>query len=165
MSDTFTPAQRVSHAEHGEGVIVDVERNGYVRAFFPGGERLVAVTARVLICTAAGREGINLQFARILFNFDLPWNPMDMEQRLVDGAGALISNDYQVEHVEPKSGALGRVLDWRNLALACGGGTYRHHQDPSRAYRTDREISAGCRLRPATKLTSMKQEASIVNEK
>ena len=37
---------------------------------------------RVLICTAAGREGINLQFARILFNFDLPWNPMDMEQRI-----------------------------------------------------------------------------------
>ena len=37
---------------------------------------------RVLICTAAGREGINLQFARILFNHDLPWNPMDMEQRI-----------------------------------------------------------------------------------
>lgn len=37
---------------------------------------------RVLVCTAAGREGINLQFSRILFNFDLPWNPMDMEQRI-----------------------------------------------------------------------------------
>ncbi len=37
---------------------------------------------RVLICTAAGREGINLQFARVLFNHDLPWNPMDIEQRI-----------------------------------------------------------------------------------
>jgi SNF2 family DNA or RNA helicase len=37
---------------------------------------------RVLVCTAAGREGINLQFAHILFNFDLPWNPMDIEQRI-----------------------------------------------------------------------------------
>ena len=37
---------------------------------------------KVLICTAAGREGINLQFSRVLFNFDLPWNPMDMEQRI-----------------------------------------------------------------------------------
>ena len=37
---------------------------------------------RVLVCTAAGREGLNLQFARILFNFDLPWNPMDVEQRI-----------------------------------------------------------------------------------
>jgi hypothetical protein len=37
---------------------------------------------KVLICTAAGREGINLQFAHILFNYDLPWNPMDLEQRI-----------------------------------------------------------------------------------
>ena len=37
---------------------------------------------RVLISTAAGREGINLQFARVLFNHDLPWNPMDLEQRI-----------------------------------------------------------------------------------
>lgn len=36
----------------------------------------------VLLTTAAGREGINLQFARILFNHDLPWNPMDLEQRI-----------------------------------------------------------------------------------
>jgi len=38
--------------------------------------------SKVLICTAAGREGINLQFARVLFNYDLPWNPMDLEQRI-----------------------------------------------------------------------------------
>lgn len=38
--------------------------------------------SHVLICTAAGREGINLQFARVLFNYDLPWNPMDIEQRI-----------------------------------------------------------------------------------
>ncbi len=37
---------------------------------------------KVLVCTAAGREGINLQFSRVLFNFDLPWNPMDLEQRI-----------------------------------------------------------------------------------
>lgn len=37
---------------------------------------------KILVCTAAGREGINLQFSRILFNFDLPWNPMDIEQRI-----------------------------------------------------------------------------------
>lgn len=37
---------------------------------------------QVMLCTAAGREGINLQYARILVNFDLPWNPMDMEQRI-----------------------------------------------------------------------------------
>jgi len=30
---------------------------------------------RILICTAAGCEGINLQHTHVLFNFDLPWNP------------------------------------------------------------------------------------------
>jgi hypothetical protein len=37
----------------------------------------------VLICTAAGREGINLQFARVLFNHDLPWNPMDLDRNIL----------------------------------------------------------------------------------
>jgi superfamily II DNA or RNA helicase len=37
---------------------------------------------QVMLCTAAGREGINLQYSRILINFDLPWNPMDVEQRI-----------------------------------------------------------------------------------
>ncbi len=38
--------------------------------------------ARFLICTSAGGEGINLQIGRILFNYDLPWNPMAVEQRI-----------------------------------------------------------------------------------
>jgi len=38
--------------------------------------------ARFLISTSAGGEGINLQTARILFNYDLPWNPMAVEQRI-----------------------------------------------------------------------------------
>ncbi|WAM25166.1 retron system putative HNH endonuclease [Myxococcus sp. NMCA1] len=65
------------------------------------------------------------------------------EQRLVDGNGKLVPNDYQVEHVQPKSGAVGRVLDWQNLALACGGGTYTHHSDSSRVYTTAMNTSCG----------------------
>jgi superfamily II DNA or RNA helicase len=38
--------------------------------------------AQFLICTSAGGEGINLQVCRILFNYDLPWNPMAVEQRI-----------------------------------------------------------------------------------
>lgn len=37
---------------------------------------------QILICTDAGSEGRNLQFAHILINFDLPWNPMRIEQRI-----------------------------------------------------------------------------------
>jgi len=38
--------------------------------------------AQILISTDAGGEGINLQFCRIMINYDLPWNPMRLEQRI-----------------------------------------------------------------------------------
>ncbi|MBU5594783.1 DEAD/DEAH box helicase family protein [Amphibacillus sp. MSJ-3] len=38
--------------------------------------------AQVLIATEAGGEGINLQFCHHLINYDLPWNPMRVEQRI-----------------------------------------------------------------------------------
>ncbi|WP_018661550.1 DEAD/DEAH box helicase [Heyndrickxia acidiproducens] len=38
--------------------------------------------AQVLIATEAGGEGINLQFCHHMINFDLPWNPMRLEQRI-----------------------------------------------------------------------------------
>ncbi len=37
---------------------------------------------QILVCTDAGSEGRNLQFAHILINYDLPWNPMRIEQRI-----------------------------------------------------------------------------------
>lgn len=36
----------------------------------------------ILICTEAGAEGINLQFCSLLINYDLPWNPQRVEQRI-----------------------------------------------------------------------------------
>ncbi|OXM84078.1 DEAD/DEAH box helicase [Paenibacillus rigui] len=38
--------------------------------------------AQVLVATEAGGEGINLQFCHHMINFDLPWNPMRVEQRI-----------------------------------------------------------------------------------
>jgi len=38
--------------------------------------------APVLVSTEAGGEGRNLQFCRIVINYDLPWNPMRVEQRI-----------------------------------------------------------------------------------
>ena len=37
---------------------------------------------RVLISTDAGGEGLNLQFCNVVVNYDLPWNPMRIEQRI-----------------------------------------------------------------------------------
>ncbi len=36
----------------------------------------------VLLCTESGGEGRNLQFCNTLINFDIPWNPMAIEQRI-----------------------------------------------------------------------------------
>ena len=38
--------------------------------------------ARILISTDAGGEGLNLQFCHVIVNFDMPWNPMRVEQRI-----------------------------------------------------------------------------------
>ena len=38
--------------------------------------------ARFLLSTSAGGEGINLQIGHIVFNYDVPWNPMAVEQRI-----------------------------------------------------------------------------------
>lgn len=37
---------------------------------------------RVLASTDAGGEGLNLQFAHVIINYDIPWNPMRLEQRI-----------------------------------------------------------------------------------
>jgi SNF2 family DNA or RNA helicase len=36
----------------------------------------------IMLCTESGGEGRNLQFADTLINYDLPWNPMKIEQRV-----------------------------------------------------------------------------------
>ena len=41
-----------------------------------------ATDAQILISTDAGGEGLNLQFCHVIVNYDLPWNPMKIEQRI-----------------------------------------------------------------------------------
>ena len=38
--------------------------------------------AKIMIATEAGAEGINLQFCSLVINYDLPWNPQRVEQRI-----------------------------------------------------------------------------------
>ncbi|MEW5722288.1 MAG: SNF2-related protein, partial [Thermodesulfobacteriota bacterium] len=47
--------------------------------------------ADVLVCTDAAAEGLNFQFCGALINYDLPWNPMKVEQRIgrIDRMGQL----------------------------------------------------------------------------
>ena len=36
----------------------------------------------ILLSSEVGSEGLDLQFCRVLMNYDLPWNPMKVEQRI-----------------------------------------------------------------------------------
>ncbi len=45
-------------------------------------QRRFATDAQILISTDAGGEGLNLQFCHVIVNYDLPWNPMKIEQRI-----------------------------------------------------------------------------------
>ncbi len=38
--------------------------------------------SRILVSTEAGGEGLNLQFCHVVVNYDIPWNPMRLEQRI-----------------------------------------------------------------------------------
>ncbi|MFC0470977.1 DEAD/DEAH box helicase [Halalkalibacter kiskunsagensis] len=57
-------------------------RGGFKRGKKDWMRQLFQNQAQVLIATEAGGEGINLQFCSHIINYDLPWNPMRIEQRI-----------------------------------------------------------------------------------
>lgn len=79
----FVPTQNMLREfleQHGFSVVclngsMDLEERRRV-------QRQFAEKARILVSTDAGGEGLNLQFAHIIVNYDLPWNPMRIEQRI-----------------------------------------------------------------------------------
>ncbi len=67
-------------SEHG---ITSVPfRGGFKRSKKDWMTDLFQNRAQVLIATEAGGEGINLQFCNQVINYDMPWNPMRVEQRI-----------------------------------------------------------------------------------
>jgi superfamily II DNA or RNA helicase len=79
----FVPTQEMLRrflAERGFPVVclngsMDMEERKRVQEAF-------AKEARILISTEAGGEGLNLQFCHVVINYDIPWNPMRLEQRI-----------------------------------------------------------------------------------
>ncbi|MGG3574795.1 SNF2-related protein [Bacillus gobiensis] len=57
-------------------------RGGFKRGKKDWMKELFRNKVQVLIATEAGGEGINLQFCSSIINYDLPWNPMRLEQRI-----------------------------------------------------------------------------------
>jgi ERCC4-related helicase len=74
--------------------------------------------AQFLISTDAGGEGINLQFCWVMINYDLPWNPMRLEQRIgrIDRIGQ--KHDVKIVNFQIKGTVEQRVRDVIELKLA-----------------------------------------------
>jgi hypothetical protein len=73
---------------------------------------------KVLICTDAASEGLNLQAAGALVNFDLPWNPSKVEQRIgrIDRIGQAL-DEVRIVNLFLTNSVDARV--YRALALRC----------------------------------------------
>lgn len=64
------------------GIVSVPFRGGFKRSKKDWMQTLFQNRAQVMIATEAGGEGLNLQFCHNIINFDLPWNPMRLEQRI-----------------------------------------------------------------------------------
>lgn len=75
---------------------------------------------KILLCTEAASEGLNLQTCGVLINYDMPWNPMRVEQRIgrIDRIGQIhetvyIRNYFYEETIEARVyQALSNRIDW-----------------------------------------------------
>lgn len=90
------------------GYAVEVFHGGMTREEKEFAVRRFREEAQVLVSTESGGEGRNFQFCRVLINFDLPWNPMRVEQRIgrVDRIGqtrtVLVRNLYCEDTIEER---------------------------------------------------------------
>ena len=66
---------RGGEVPHAGGLWRAISRDEAKRSFREG-------EADVLLCTEAAAEGLNFQFCGALVNYDMPWNPMRVEQRI-----------------------------------------------------------------------------------
>lgn len=65
-----------------QGISAVPFRGGFGRGKKDWMKDLFSNKVQVLVATESGGEGINLQFCHHMINFDLPWNPMRLEQRI-----------------------------------------------------------------------------------
>ena len=79
----FLPTQdMLLTALAGAGISVVAINGGMSLAERALAQEAFRTTARLLVSTDAGGEGINLQFAHVVVNWDLPWTPTKIEQRI-----------------------------------------------------------------------------------
>jgi SNF2 family DNA or RNA helicase len=95
------------------GGLTREEREERVKAFKAG--------ANIMISTETGAEGLNFQFCHHLINYDLPWNPMSVEQRIgrLDRIGQ--KHEVNVYSFATKGTMEERVVDLIINKMCCVG--------------------------------------------
>jgi hypothetical protein len=101
--------------ERWDGMIWAPTTKETIKNAFREGEAI-----KILLCTEAASEGLNLQTCGVLINYDMPWNPMRVEQRIgrIDRIGQVydeiwIRNYFYADTVEAKvHRALDQRIDW-----------------------------------------------------
>jgi len=79
----FVPTQAMlAHYLESRGFSVVTLNGGMDLDARSRAQQVFSKDVRVLISTDAGGEGLNLQFCHVIVNFDMPWNPMRIEQRI-----------------------------------------------------------------------------------
>ncbi len=74
--------EMILRALAAEGIPAVPFRGGFQRNKKDWMMEIFQKRAQVMVATEAGGEGINLQFCRHIINYDMPWNPMRIEQRI-----------------------------------------------------------------------------------
>ena len=64
------------------GYLVNVIHGGMKLEERVNAEKIFKNETQILIATEAAGEGINLQFCHLMINYDIPWNPNRLEQRM-----------------------------------------------------------------------------------
>ena len=89
----------------------------------------------ILICTETAAESLNLQFCTALVNYDIPWNPMTLEQRIgrIDRIGQTrqtidVINLFYAETAEYDAY---RIMNHRMKAIEENVGSYRPIMQPN----------------------------------
>jgi SNF2 family DNA or RNA helicase len=106
--------------EYWDGVMWQPTSKEEIKRKFAEGDEV-----KILLCTEAASEGLNLQTCGVLINYDMPWNPMRVEQRIgrIDRIGQLydvvdIFNYFYTDTVEASIySRLEDRIDWFNWVV------------------------------------------------
>ena len=82
FTDYIESMKMIAEALSAEGISVQMFHGGLTSVEKNTAVQHFKESDQVLVSTESGGEGSNLQFCNVMVNYDIPWNPMKLEQRI-----------------------------------------------------------------------------------